>query len=40
MKSVQFNDPYEHIHHMEHNHENTHLIGKQEKDMEINEAEQ
>ena len=30
VNSVSFDDPYDHIHHMEHYHENTHLIDAQE----------
>ena len=30
INSVQFDDPYDHIHRMEHTHENTHLIDPQE----------
>ena len=37
---VWFQDPYDHIHHMDHNHENNHLIDTQEQDMENNEIEQ
>ena len=33
VKPVRFDDPYDHIHHMDHNHENTHLIDTQEQDM-------
>ena len=40
LNSVRFDDPYDHIHHMDHNHEKTHLIDTQEQDMENNEAEQ
>ena len=39
MKSVRFDDLYDHIHHMEHTHEDTHLIGTQEQYMENNEVE-
>ena len=38
--SVQFDDPYDHIHHMDHNHEKTYLIDTQEQDTENNEVEQ
>ena len=33
MNSVRFDDPYDHIHHMEHTHEDTHRIDTQEQDM-------
>ena len=33
INSVRFDDPYEHIHHMENTHEYTHLIDTQEQDM-------
>ena len=36
---VQFYETNDHIHHMEHTHENTHLLDTQEQDMENNEAE-
>ena len=29
VNSVQFDDPYENLHHMEHTHEDTHLIDTQ-----------
>ena len=38
--SVQFDYPYDHIHHMDHNHEDTHIIDTQYQDMENNEAKQ
>ena len=31
--SFRFDDPYEHIHHMENTHEDTYLIDAQEQDM-------
>ena len=34
--SVQFEDPYDNIHHMEKNNGNTHLIDTKEQDMENN----
>ena len=40
MNSVQFDDPYDHIHRMEYTHENTHLIDTQEHKMENNEVKQ
>ena len=40
VNSFRFDDPYDHIHHMDHNHEKTHLIDTQEQDMENNEIEQ
>ena len=33
-------NPYDHIHHMEHTHEETHIIDTKEQDMENNEVEQ
>ena len=39
VKSVRFDDPYDHICHVEHTHEDTHLIYTQEQDMENNEVE-
>ena len=33
VNSVCFDEPYDHIHHMENTHEDTHLIGTQEQDM-------
>ena len=39
MNSVFFDDPYEHIQHMENIHEDNHLIYTQEQDMENNEVE-
>ena len=40
VNSVCFDDPYERIHHMENNHEDTHLIDTQEQDMENTDSEQ
>ena len=40
VNSILFDDPYDHNHHMEHTHENTHLIDTQEQDMENNDFEQ
>ena len=40
MNSFRFDDPYNHIYHMEHTHENTHLIYTQEQYMENNEVKQ
>ena len=40
MKLVLFDDPYYHIHHMEHTHEDTHRIDTKEQYMENNEVEQ
>ena len=37
--SVQFEDPYDHIRHMDHIRENTHPIDTQEQFMENNEFE-
>ena len=39
VSSVQFYDLYDHIHHMEHTHEDTHPIDTQEQDIENNEVE-
>ena len=39
VNSVQFDDSFDHIYHMDHNHENTHFIDTQEQDMENNEVE-
>ena len=39
-KPVRFEDPYDHIHHMENHNENTHLIDTQEQDMENSDVEQ
>ena len=38
--SVWFDDPYNHIHHTEHTHENNHPIDTQEPNMENNEVKQ
>ena len=40
MNSVQFDDFYDHIHHMDHNHEHTQPIYTQEYDKENNEVKQ
>ena len=32
--SVRFEDPYDHIHHMNNHHENNHLLDPQEQDIE------
>ena len=37
--TVQCDDPYDRIRHMEHTHENNHLIDTQEQDMENDEVE-
>ena len=34
VNSVQFDDHYDHINHMDHTHENTQLVDNQEQDME------
>ena len=38
--SVRYEDPYDHIHHMGHNHENSHPIDTKEQHMKNNEVEQ
>ena len=38
--SVRFENPYDHIHHINNNHENTHLLYTQEQYMENNEIGQ
>ena len=39
LNSFLFYDPYDNIHHMDHTHENTHIIYTQSQDIENNEVE-
>ena len=39
MKSVCFDDPYDHINHIENTHEDNNLIDTQEQDMEDTKIE-
>ena len=40
LNPARFGDPYDHVHHMEHTHEDNHLIDTQEQDMENNKFEE
>ena len=40
LNSVRFEEPYEHINPMDNTHEDIHIIGTQEKDIEYDEVEQ